>query len=124
MRVRLPYSASALLAATLRWWWPAVPSPTPALSTSIEAIGTGYGAFHFTGGWASGNPLYLVNAGLNIGPQASGAANFLIEGNSTLCGDVAAAQTLVVQANQPGGDTATLTAANGFTNAGIITLQC
>src|SRR2546429_3444074 len=72
---------------------------------------------------ASGTLQSLLGAGLKTGTGVKRVANLLIEGNSTLSGDIAAAQTLVVQANQPGGDTATLTAANGFTNAGTITLQ-
>jgi RHS repeat-associated protein len=83
------------------------------------------GTFTFNGGSSTLGPLSLTDAALKIGPASTGAASFVLYGNSTLSGDVAQAQTLaVVGTGNPDGfpiDT-TLTAAASFTNNGTITL--
>ena len=64
----------------------------------------------------------LNTVALNIGAGSTGAATFSMRYFSTLSGNVAAGQTILINGNNS--DTsATLTAANGFTNAGTITLQ-
>jgi hypothetical protein len=78
--------------------------------------------FNFSGGTPTGNPLLLTNAALNIDPAATAAASFTMRGGSTLSGNVAAGQTILVQ-GLDGPQNATLTAASDFSNAGTITLQ-
>jgi RHS repeat-associated protein len=101
-------------------------------SVSIQVQAT----FNFNGGSSTVASVLLGssppssqaigNASLHIGAGSTGAASFVFEGaGNTLSGDVAAAQTLVVQGtSDPNGfpADATLTAAVGFTNAGTITL--
>jgi hypothetical protein len=62
----------------------------------------------------------LINSTLNLGPSATGAATFLCQGNSTLNGNIAAGQTVVVQG---GNGPANLTVAGGASNAGSIRLE-
>ncbi len=78
-------------------------------------------AFNFNGGTITGTPR-LIAAALSIGNGSTGAAMFSMRSSSTLSGDIAAAQTILVQGDNTFG-AATLTAANGFTNSGMITLQ-
>ncbi len=76
------------------------------------------GAFHFDGGFIDGS-VYLFRSTLNV--AAAGAANFIVRGNSTLNGNLAAGQYLTVQALQNWD--ATLTWASGLSNAGSITME-
>jgi len=76
--------------------------------------------FNFTGGAISGTPLFFDSV-LNIGPTSTGAGTFLMRRGSLISGNIASAQTVIVQSD--GGNTATLTAANGFTNSGTLTLE-
>lgn len=76
--------------------------------------------FNFNGGSISGTPV-LFGSALNIGPSSTGAGSFSMRRSSTISGNIAAAQTVLVQSD--GGNTATLTAATGFTNAGTLTLE-
>jgi hypothetical protein len=78
------------------------------------------GAFAFDGGSITGTAT-LTNAALAIGPASTGAASFVVAGNSTLSGTIAASQSVWVQGSNAYGS-ATLTAAGGFTNAGTLTL--
>ena len=78
-------------------------------------------AFNFNGGIVTGTPR-LTAATLNIGNGSNGAAEFSTRSSSVLTGDVAAAQTILIQGDNTNGS-ATLTAANSFNNAGIITLE-
>jgi hypothetical protein len=59
---------------------------------------------------------------LNLGSGGTSAATFVLGGNCTLNGDVAAGQTVQVQGSNAGG-TATLTWASGFINAGTIEME-
>ncbi|MCX7417981.1 MAG: cadherin domain-containing protein, partial [Planctomycetia bacterium] len=64
----------------------------------------------------------LIASTLNIGAGSTGAGTFSTRAASTLTGNVAAAQTILVQGDNSFG-AATLTAADGFTNAGTISLE-
>jgi VCBS repeat-containing protein len=75
--------------------------------------------FNFNGGNINGIPTFLSGGTLNIGPGSIGAAEFSLRGNAFLSGDIAAAQTVNIN---PGG-AQTVTAANGFTNAGTINIE-
>ena len=106
------------------------------LNTSTEAfnqnsgtiVGQGFlnlssGAkLNYNGGTTSGAAPLLTHANLNFGPAASGVANFILRGNSQLSGDIGAAQTVWVRGDSGVGNT-TVTAVNGFTNAGVIRLE-
>jgi len=68
------------------------------------------------------NPPTLTNAKLNFGPSATGVATFIMQGASQLSGDIGAEQTVWIRGNGQGGHT-TITALDGFTNAGVIRLE-
>jgi hypothetical protein len=76
--------------------------------------------FNFNGGALSGNMPVLGASALNIGPGSVGAGTFSMRGISTLSGNVAQAQTILVNST---GLHDTLTAATGFTNNGNIALE-
>ncbi len=76
--------------------------------------------FNFNGGTITGIPV-LSDSALVIGPSSTGAATFSTRRASTISGNIAAAQTVLVQSSGNAG--ATLTAANSFTNSGTIALQ-
>ncbi|MDD5064328.1 MAG: PEP-CTERM sorting domain-containing protein [Phycisphaerae bacterium] len=79
--------------------------------------------FNFNGGTITGSELMIQNSSLNIGPGSTGAAGFSVRGgSSTLSGDIAPDQTVTVLGCLGGGH-ATLTAADGFTNSGVINLE-
>ncbi len=75
------------------------------------------GHLKYLGGTITGT-TWLRNASLTIGPDATGAANFILINTNTLVGDVHAGQVL----NFTVADTSSraLTSANGFTNNGAI----
>lgn len=79
---------------------------------------TGGNAFTFNGGQITGNPILFSAGALNIGPGSMGAGAFTMVSAATLSGDVAHAQMIKLQGNSS--FTATLTAATGFTNHGLI----
>ncbi|MCK4343282.1 MAG: hypothetical protein KAY37_16330 [Phycisphaerae bacterium] len=79
-------------------------------------------AFNFNGGTITPKSPILRGTALSIGAGATGAANFTMQGSSTLSGDIQAGQTVLVEGSYTGGH-ASLTSANGFTNAGTITLE-
>ncbi len=79
------------------------------------------GTFNFEGDNATGTVI-VRNSALNLGAGATSAVEFIARGIGTISGDVAAAQTLWVQGSTPGSHT-TLTASQGFTNAGTIRLE-
>jgi len=91
------------------------------------SVNVSSGTFDFNGGAASGTPVLLTNSALNFGLGSTGAGSFTVRETSSLSGDIAAGQTVVIQSFNPGGGTsdriATLTAASGFTNAGTIVLD-
>ena len=76
--------------------------------------------FHFNGGMVTGTPIHSDSA-LTIGAESTGAATFSTRRSSTLSGNIAVGQSVLVQST--GNATATLTAAAAFTNAGTLTLQ-
>lgn len=78
--------------------------------------------FNYNSGSLSGNSPVLFDSALNIGAGSTGAGEFLFRGlNNTLSGDVAASQTLRIEAVS--NTTTVLTAALGFTNDGTIVLD-
>lgn len=66
--------------------------------------------------------IVVRSSALNLGVGATSGVEFIAQRNGTISGDVAAAQTLWIQGGQAGFDT-TLTAAQGFTNAGTLRLE-
>ena len=83
------------------------------------------GGFHLNGGVITGQPA-LSGVALTIGAGSSARGTLRLLGASTLSGDVAASQTLLIEGTRLNGISspvnATLTAASSFTNAGIIRL--
>ncbi|MEQ8787638.1 MAG: Ig-like domain-containing protein [Pirellulaceae bacterium] len=77
--------------------------------------------FNFDGGAVSGDAPLLIASALNLGASSTGAGEFDLRGSSTLSGDIAAAQTVNVSAG--GGSFATVTAAGGFVNHGLLMLD-
>ena len=78
--------------------------------------------FNFNGGVLSGNAPVLTNSTLNIGAGSLGAGTFKFRSTgNTLSGDVAPAQTLLIEAN--GGVAGALNSAAGYTNNGTIVLD-
>jgi hypothetical protein len=79
--------------------------------------------FNFNGGTVVHQtyPLELYDSELNIGVGSNGEATFHVFGNSMLSGNIAVRQTIELRSDH-GGET-TLTAIDGFTNAGTITLN-
>lgn len=65
--------------------------------------------------------LFPSGGALNIAAGATTTAGFRLYGNTALSGNVAAGQTLTV-VGDPWAGNATLTAASGFTNTGVINL--
>ncbi len=72
--------------------------------------------FDFVGGTITGAPI-ITNGKLTIAEGNEAAGTFVIRGASSFAGNIAAAQTVYVQAQ---GAAATLTSATGFTNAGKV----
>jgi len=92
---------------------------------SVDSPGS---AFNFNGGVMTGNAPVLLNSALAIGPGSTGPAAFVVSGPSgTFSGDIAAGQSVTVRSgvSLAGGfrSQASLTAAQGFTNAGTLTLE-
>jgi hypothetical protein len=72
----------------------------------------------YQGGQFTGNAPYLINCDLVIGPQATNGVTFMQTGSSsTYAGDTWPGQTIWVRGDGTGRHT-TLTAPNGFSNAG------
>ena len=86
-----------------------------------DGLAVNSGQLTFDGGSISGQ-VALTNSSLVIGPGSTGAADFLVMGNSTLSGDVAASQTILVQGGDANGN-ATLTTLGDVTNSGTISFQ-
>ena len=83
--------------------------------------------FNFNGGSvdAGAGLAILETSALNFGAGSTGAAHFRVRRNSTLSGDIAAGQTVTIEAERPGSSSsinATLTASADFTNGGTIQL--
>lgn len=73
--------------------------------------------FNFNGGAVIGEVVLTEACRLNIGPGSVGAGRFVFgPGSGVFTGNIAPAQTVVLQANN-------FTAANGFTNAGTMILD-
>jgi hypothetical protein len=79
------------------------------------------GAFGLNGGALMGTAPVLTSATLSIGAGATATGVVVVQGSSTLSGDIAAGQTIRVQGYDASAST-TLTVANGFTNAGAVEL--
>jgi hypothetical protein len=79
------------------------------------------GAFNYNGGMITGTPI-LQSVALTFGSGGTGVASFILRGASTLSGDVGVGQSIWVQGSNAG-NSATLTAASGFNNAGTIRLE-
>ena len=78
---------------------------------------------NFDAGTVTGAAPVVFNSTLDVGTGSTGAASFILTGPSArLAGDVAAGQTVWVNGSNVGRST-TVTAAQGFTNAGTIRLQ-
>lgn len=77
--------------------------------------------FNFNSGTLSNNAPILISSALNIAPGATALAEFRLQGNGTLSGDVSATQTIRVEAIFIA--SAYITAATGFTNDGTIVLE-
>lgn len=100
-----------------------------ANGTFVQSSGevSNLGAFEFSsdtldfrGGDLNGNAIELVNSNLIIGVGSTGNGDFLIRGTSSLQGDVASAQSIVVDTMIGG---ATLNAVDDFTSQGRIELN-
>ncbi len=76
--------------------------------------------FNYDGGTITGTPV-LTYSTLNVGPGGTAPATFRMHGACSLSGDLSAGQVITADTNSVGAP-ATLTAANGFTNAGTIEL--
>ncbi|MFQ6026620.1 MAG: beta strand repeat-containing protein [Dehalococcoidia bacterium] len=85
-------------------------------TTTFNGLGI---TFNFNGGDVTGTPV-LDESTLNLGAGATDAATFILRQSSNLSGNIKAGQEVVVQGfvNNP----ANVTAAQGFTNSGKITL--
>ncbi len=81
----------------------------------------GGNTFNFNGGQITGNPVTINAGSLNIGPGSMGAGGFTTVSATSYSGDLASGQSLRILGNSS--FTATLTAANGFTNQGLIQLD-
>jgi uncharacterized repeat protein (TIGR01451 family) len=92
---------------------------TLAVAGSFELTSA---TFNFNGGTATGNMPILRSAAFNIGPGSTGAASLILAGASTYSGDLAAGQSLWLRADNSVGNTS-VTAANGFTNAGLLRIE-
>ena len=91
---------------------------TPVGSARLELTS---GTFNFNGGNVTGT-VVVRHSALNLGVGATSSVQFIAQGVGTISGDVSAAQTLWVQGSNAGAS-ATITAAQGFTNAGTIRLE-
>jgi hypothetical protein len=76
--------------------------------------------FAFGGGATGGTPPLVSSAALQFGAGSTATGTVIVEGTSTLIGDVPAGATVSVDAI---GTNSTLTAATGFTNAGTLRLR-
>jgi len=76
--------------------------------------------FNYDGGTITGTPV-LTSSTLNVGLGGTAPATFRMHKGCTLSGDLSAGQVITADTNSVGAP-ATLTAANGFTNAGTIEL--
>jgi hypothetical protein len=94
---------------------------TPTSSMTVNG-----GTLDFNGGSIAGN-VAIVDSALNIGQNSTGAALFVMYGNDTLSGNVAASQEIDVQSDfntgNSNGDNATLTTTGNVANAGLIVLS-
>jgi VCBS repeat-containing protein len=81
--------------------------------------------FNFNGGTVNGTAILLAST-LNIGAGSTGAGIFVMRGANNFSGNIAQVQKITIEGNRPcstcGVIVGTLTAANGFTNSGTITL--
>ena len=96
------------------------------LKVDVDTVAAGTGAFemsgdtlNFNGGTIQGRPQ-LNSSTLNL--ATGNGLDLLFTGSSTLSGNVAAGQMLLVQGNGTVG-AATLTSANSYSNGGTITLD-
>lgn len=76
---------------------------------------------NFDGGSTTGTPILLVGSALHFG-SGTDPASFVMTGNGTVSGEVAAGQLLSVRGQNAGGHT-TVTAAAGFRNSGVTRLE-
>ncbi len=85
----------------------------------------GGNTFNYNGGSITGNAIMLVNSTLNIAPGSTGTGDFIMQssgsGGGSYSGDLAAAQTLTLLGTDL--KAATITAGNGFSNFGTISLD-
>ena len=79
------------------------------------------GSFNYGGGSITGSPV-LTSVALAPSPGGPTPASFAVKGSSSLTAGVAANVTVWIQGSNAAG-AATLTAANGFINAGTIRLE-
>ncbi|MDP7016307.1 MAG: Calx-beta domain-containing protein, partial [Pirellulaceae bacterium] len=78
--------------------------------------------FNFNGGGLTGNAPILTSSALNIGPSSTGAGEFRMRSTGgTLSGDIAAAQTVRVEATST--LHSTVTSSSSFTNNGELILE-
>jgi hypothetical protein len=89
--------------------------------TDSAGVTVNGGAFAYDGGTLS-SAVRLQNAALTLGATATSGVTFTVLSNSTLSGDIAAGQEVLVQGGQSGQDT-TLTTVGAVQNAGTIRLQ-
>src|SRR5262249_30290280 len=85
---------------------------------TLGGIALSYSTFNFNGG-APGSPVTLVNSSLNIATTKAGS--FVLQGSDSLSGNIAAGQTLTVQANS--NYSANLYVPDGTVNDGTIYLD-
>lgn len=90
-----------------------------SLTVNGSLVVSGGADFEFNGGTISGLP-WISNASLIFGPSSSGAGVFNINGSSTLAGNIGGNQGINIWGN---GVHTTVTAANGFTNNGLIEME-
>lgn len=81
------------------------------------------GDFNFNGGAVNGTATLQTSA-LNIATSATAAGTFTMRGTSTISGNISPAQKITIEGIRVGTgiSNASLTAPNGLTNAGTITL--
>lgn len=89
--------------------------------TSAGGFTLDSGTFNLAGISTLSPVVTLLGGSLNIAAGATTPASFVIYRNAMLSGDIAAGQTMTV-VGDPWASSATLTAATGFTNAGVINL--
>jgi hypothetical protein len=96
---------------------------------TLEVDGTFHmigATFNFNGGSvdAGGGLAILESSALSFGPGSTGGAHFRVRRTSTLSGNMAAGQTVTIEAERPstGAVNATVTVIGNVSNAGIIQL--